>query len=602
MDAPQSIRLLSPSRAAHAMKAGSIVTVEGVNAHSDTRICMLPTLPGVRTQLGVDLDIGALVALKTRRSEPAQEASTSEISIWRRARHSKILPLLALHRGSAATVLVSPWLSQGTIAEYLVARPWANRRRLVFQVAQAVQFLHDILHVLHGKISCDTVLISQDCDAQLSDFSASRAAGDAVMANVEPKRIVNSANEGKNASQTNRTTAYDVYSFGWFIYQTYTDVSPKQLANNPAWRSMIGRGFIPEQPALMSLARMRGLDNALWCVCVSSWQLSPVARPRMREILVLIADTGDVISRDVVGASAVDVPSDRQRALHRNVVAVTARLSRAVLSFHTCFIVQRTLLKKLAFPTQLELVAQHLFGWSDDLYADWCRYLGIEHVAASRAIAKYSAALDIGNWKFQITYRLYAAYRRLLAVRLDVVSPHTIVIIWPTRSLQLENVVSLDGSRAAYVFLRRVTPDLDQPRDRITCSDARRRVRFARESTCSPSSTGNPWRSCSVPYDWTLWQCDSVLVVLVGVLVDRNGSKRRACAVLECHRVASLRCTADGYATSAASGNSLQSHYPWLETAWAVALASHHIGAQVAPDPTRDALQNTSLRWDTHRE
>ncbi|KZV96055.1 kinase-like protein [Exidia glandulosa HHB12029] len=439
MDAPQSIRLLSPSGAAHAMKAGSIVTVEGVNAHSDTRICMLPTLPGVRTQLGVDLDIGALVALKTRRSEPAREASTLEISIWRRARHSRILPLLALHRGSAATVLVSPWLSQGTIAEYLVARPWANRRRLVFQVAQAVQFLHDILHVLHGKISCDTVLISQDGDAQLSDFSASRAAGDAVMANVRPRRIAGSANEGKNASQTDKTSAYDVYSFGWFIYQTYTDVSPKQLASNPAWRSMIRRGFIPEQPALPSLARMRGLDNVLWSVCVSSWQLSPVARPRMREIVVLIADNGDVISRDVDSAFAVDVPSDRQRALHCNVSAVTGRLSRAVLSLHSRFVVQRTLSQKLAIPALLELAAQHIFGWSDDLYADWCRYLGIEHIATLRATSESSAALKIRKREFEVTYRLHAAYAHLLSVRLNSAQHQIVMIGWPARLGHPEN-------------------------------------------------------------------------------------------------------------------------------------------------------------------
>ena len=54
-----------------------------------------------------------------------------EVVLWKQFKHPNLLPLVGAKNSPPALVMVSEWMEHGTIADFIVARPEANRLKLV---------------------------------------------------------------------------------------------------------------------------------------------------------------------------------------------------------------------------------------------------------------------------------------------------------------------------------------------------------------------------------------------------------------------------------------------------------------------------------------
>ncbi|RDB21823.1 putative L-type lectin-domain containing receptor kinase I.4 [Hypsizygus marmoreus] len=72
--------------------------------------------------------------------------------------------------------LISPFLQNGTVMQYLKANPDKDRLTLVSHVAKGLNYLHEKM-VIHGDLSARNILIDDDGNARLADFGRAKVIG-----------------------------------------------------------------------------------------------------------------------------------------------------------------------------------------------------------------------------------------------------------------------------------------------------------------------------------------------------------------------------------------------------------------------------------------
>ncbi|KAG8768234.1 hypothetical protein FRC12_005692 [Ceratobasidium sp. 428] len=92
-----------------------------------------------------------------------------EIYVWSCLEHDNVLKLLGLAQFRDHLAMISPWMDNGTLLEYLGRHPGIDRHRLCIDISQGVAYLHQH-DTIHGDIKSANVLISNEGVAKLTDF------------------------------------------------------------------------------------------------------------------------------------------------------------------------------------------------------------------------------------------------------------------------------------------------------------------------------------------------------------------------------------------------------------------------------------------------
>ncbi|KAG8717056.1 hypothetical protein FRC08_008262 [Ceratobasidium sp. 394] len=96
-----------------------------------------------------------------------------EIHAWAKCDHENVLELFGLtqHRGKLA--VVSPWMENGNLRQYLTKNPDVDRLDLCIQITKGLAYLHQH-DMVHGDLKGANVLISETGVAKLADFGNTR--------------------------------------------------------------------------------------------------------------------------------------------------------------------------------------------------------------------------------------------------------------------------------------------------------------------------------------------------------------------------------------------------------------------------------------------
>ncbi|XP_008796890.2 salt tolerance receptor-like cytoplasmic kinase 1 [Phoenix dactylifera] len=252
----------------------------------------------------------SLAALKVlRSSERLHRAFRLELDVLLRLRHPHIVRLLGFCDDREEGVLVFEYVPNGTLHEKLhggggAVLPWARRVAVAYQVAQALDYLHERcdLHIVHGDIKASNVLLGEGLDAKLCDFGF---AGMGFSAAVLPSST-------RSANPMMGSPGYvdphylrsgivskksDVYSFGVLLLELITGIEAfcserEQLLTavmGPALRDTesgpgemvdprLNREYVAEEAAAMA---------ALAALCVGE---NPSLRPSMAEVLRIMGE------------------------------------------------------------------------------------------------------------------------------------------------------------------------------------------------------------------------------------------------------------------------------------------------------------------------
>lgn len=233
-------------------------------------------------------------------SDDYHERVRREIASVQKIQHRYILPFLGVVVREAYTVLVSKFMDNGDLLEYLKINPAANRRSLIIQIAEAVDYLHTKARLVHGDLKCQNVLVSPDGDAQLSDFGLSTIVDKRLsipttiigirqlytLQFAAPELLFDEATSisGKRRSKTAQT---DVFAFGRLILQAFNGTVPWPDLPLYVVFNKVLRNFIPER---RDEATALGLDDKLWSTCLACWRTVPLERPTMAKIMLELSE------------------------------------------------------------------------------------------------------------------------------------------------------------------------------------------------------------------------------------------------------------------------------------------------------------------------
>ncbi|TDL18692.1 kinase-like protein [Rickenella mellea] len=248
---------------------------------------------------------GRSVALKSPRltlvvndAERAHRNLCREVLLWRQLNHPHLLEFLGVCKYSSPyTSIVSPWMENGTVLNFVQTRPKVGRIRLLKQVASALSYLHE--HdppVVHQDVRCINILVNDKQEAVLGDFGLSRIDNNffTSMASTmqhgctrwqAPELLFPPSGEIPSTSW-----ATDMWSFGMVVLELFTECLPfAKTAVDSAVIIDIYHGRKPDRP-IDSEVKAPGLSDRVWACVEKCWSKSPSDRPRASVLVSQLAE------------------------------------------------------------------------------------------------------------------------------------------------------------------------------------------------------------------------------------------------------------------------------------------------------------------------
>ncbi|KAH7677723.1 Non-specific serine/threonine protein kinase protein [Dioscorea alata] len=285
---------------------GKLVHFDGPLAFTaDDLLCATAEIMGKSTYGTVykaTLEDGSQVAVKRLREKIAkgQKEFETEVSMLGKIRHPNLLALRAYYLGpKGEKLLVFDYMPKGSLAAFLHARgpdtaiDWPIRMKIAMGIAHGLRYLHNDLNMVHGNLTSGNVLLDENTNAKISDFSLSRLMTTAANSNV----IATAGALGYRAPELSKlkkaNTKTDVYSLGVIILELLTGKSPGEAMNGvdlPQWVASIVKEEWTNEVFDLELMRdaagntgdelLNTLKLALHCV-----DPSPAARPEVQQVL-----------------------------------------------------------------------------------------------------------------------------------------------------------------------------------------------------------------------------------------------------------------------------------------------------------------------------
>ncbi|KAJ7267291.1 kinase-like domain-containing protein [Mycena rebaudengoi] len=147
-----------------------------------------------------------------------------EALIWRQLSHPNLLPFFGLYYWDKRLCLISPWMENGNVLEFLrrTSASEAKRISLMWDISFGLEYLHQN-HIVHGDLKAINVLVTPSLKACITDFGLSS------IADVVTLRFTHSTVSAKGG--TTRWQApellsgdpnhygSDIYAFGCVCYE-----------------------------------------------------------------------------------------------------------------------------------------------------------------------------------------------------------------------------------------------------------------------------------------------------------------------------------------------------------------------------------------------
>ncbi|KAJ7646740.1 hypothetical protein FB45DRAFT_180933 [Roridomyces roridus] len=201
-----------------------------------------------------------------------------EALVWKDLRHPYILPFIGIDRDSfpSSLCMVSPWMEHGTVLSYIKENGPSKVDKLLFEIAQGLQYLHSHA-IVHGDLRGANILVSEDWSACLSDFGLSSFSDATTSMHTSTRagsiywmapELIAPARFGCKFS---RTQASDVYAFACVCVELYTGRPPFSDAAEASALFAVVNGERPARPS--------GMPDTLWRLVSECWSENPRTRP-----------------------------------------------------------------------------------------------------------------------------------------------------------------------------------------------------------------------------------------------------------------------------------------------------------------------------------
>ncbi|KAG8928846.1 hypothetical protein FRC01_005277 [Tulasnella sp. 417] len=183
-------------------------------------------------------------------------------------------------------------MDNGDVLTYLTKHHFADRRKLVRQVAEGLLYLHSQSPpVVHGDLKGGNVLIDKEGDAGLCDFGMSTFLMDYQTMSSTSNAAVGTlrwcAPELLASDVPLRTLATDIWAFASLSLEILTGRLPFYNCTNDV--KVIQNIALGKTPAREDYPELP-MDNRFWEVLEACWKQNPEERPTMEQLRPLIFD------------------------------------------------------------------------------------------------------------------------------------------------------------------------------------------------------------------------------------------------------------------------------------------------------------------------
>ncbi|KAF8594402.1 WD40 repeat-like protein [Ceratobasidium sp. AG-I] len=243
---------------------------------------------------------GTLVAVKCLRlhiilqGDPkAMKRTTRELYHWSKARHENIQELLGVVMFQGRLGMVSRWMHNGNLQQYIQKNPSIERYPLCVQVTKGVAYLHEI-GMVHGDLKAVNILVSATGTAKISDFdysilsestlrfSETTKTGGGTLRWMAPELALHG--EDDESPPVSRNTKTDIYALGMTILEIMSgDVPYHYYQRDVTIYGALNKRQPPKCPQVLS--EPDGRSSYVWNLLLACWDHDPSARPDASSIL-----------------------------------------------------------------------------------------------------------------------------------------------------------------------------------------------------------------------------------------------------------------------------------------------------------------------------
>jgi len=207
-----------------------------------------------------------------------------EVTVWKRLNHPNVLPNLGASPDIAEFCVVSPWMPEGDLLQYLKNHPGANRVSIMIGVADGLSYLHSN-DVVHGDLKGLNIRFNGAGAPFITDFGLFSMGFDPQEDNDHLYNIRWMAPEileAENVSSGRPTKMSDVYSFAIVVIEIFTGNVPfPDLSGLNIYYLVVKKGKRPPKP---TDARKLGLSSGAWKLVQKCWNEKRDERPDMQYV------------------------------------------------------------------------------------------------------------------------------------------------------------------------------------------------------------------------------------------------------------------------------------------------------------------------------
>ncbi|KAF9257177.1 kinase-like protein [Marasmius fiardii PR-910] len=235
-----------------------------------------------------------LVCLKVIRmfiedSEERRDKNLHEIYhetlLWTQLNHPNILPFLGVNTmlfpGKLA--LVTPWMVNGSITEFLKVNPDYDKLRAISEIAAGIMYLHSH-NIVHGCIKGSDILVDEQGRCYLTDFGLALAAmsgpfsssgiGRGAIRWMAPEVFTSESQDYLNNSKHNIKLARDIYAYACTVYEIVAGEIPFPHLTDVRVIIQVVNGERPKRPATVAWCPAN-----VWALVEQCWAQRSHLRP-----------------------------------------------------------------------------------------------------------------------------------------------------------------------------------------------------------------------------------------------------------------------------------------------------------------------------------
>ncbi|KAF9643888.1 kinase-like protein, partial [Thelephora ganbajun] len=235
-----------------------------------------------------------------------------EVVTWRTLYHPNVLPLIGVTMTEKRLVIVSQWMDNGNVNEFL-KRSDANvdRLELLREATRGLIYIHD-KGVVHGDLKGNNVMIDKDGHACLAEFSLITLISDQstfVSSCIESgalpwmsPELLDPERFGLKKRRPTRES--DCYALGMVIYEILSGQVPFATYGPFGTLTKILRGENPKRP------RGEGeklFTDDIWEVVELCWKREPGDRASAKDVLQRL---GGILSPSRPSSPNMDVDAE----------------------------------------------------------------------------------------------------------------------------------------------------------------------------------------------------------------------------------------------------------------------------------------------------